>query len=114
MKYFFITLILFLIFFASCGDSEAPEVHIINPVSGATVSGTVSVAAIATDNDDIDRIEFFIDDTCESIVTTAPFVYQWDCSALPDSSTHSIYVTAFDLSENSTTTPTITVTIGGC
>ncbi|MHA1228420.1 MAG: Ig-like domain-containing protein [Candidatus Hodarchaeales archaeon] len=42
-------------------DTTAPTVSITSPADGATVSGTVTVEASASDNVGVDRVEFFVD-----------------------------------------------------
>jgi hypothetical protein len=42
-------------------DTEEPEVQITYPVNGSVVSGTVNIAADATDNEGVELVEFYID-----------------------------------------------------
>ncbi len=48
------------------GDTQAPATAITAPANGATVSGTVSVTASASDNVGVTRVEFFLDGVLQS------------------------------------------------
>ncbi len=116
MKKCLAALMLCALLWICCGDTEtldteAPQVLIVSPADGGCVTDTVNISALATDNEDIDRVEFFIDDSCEASIESAAATYEWDCSSLLDSSEHTIFVTAYDLSENSGSSPEITVKV---
>ncbi|MCK4234434.1 hypothetical protein KAX75_08395, partial [candidate division WOR-3 bacterium] len=48
---------------------DAPVVEITNPVNGSFVSGTVNITADATDDNEVDSVQFYIDDTLRSTST---------------------------------------------
>lgn len=91
-------------------DNIPPVVNIINPPNGQIVSGNVNIFAEATDNVQVDRVEFFIDGFLESTASSPPWDYLWN-TALADTGIHNIFARAFDLSNNSAVSPTITVTV---
>jgi hypothetical protein len=82
-------------------DTLAPKVSVLEPAQNATVSGTVSVRAGATDNVGVVRME--IRDGAGSIVAAAAgssIVHAWDTSALRKGSRQSLTVQAFDAAGN--------------
>ncbi|HAM36341.1 MAG TPA: hypothetical protein DCP85_10505, partial [Elusimicrobia bacterium] len=81
-------------------DILAPTAAIISPANGANVSGTVNVAASASDNTGVVKLEFYIDALLKSTLTSAPYVYGLDTSALALGS-HAIMVKAYDAAGNS-------------
>jgi hypothetical protein len=91
-------------------DNTPPVVNIINPPDGQIVSGTVNIFAEATDNVQVERVEFFIDGLLESTASNSPFDYSWN-TALADTGIHNIFARAYDLSNNSAVSPAITVTV---
>ncbi len=97
------------------GDTTPPTVAITSPLNNATVSGTVNINADASDNVGVQFVEFFLDGAKlqNSTDYSAPYVYQWDASALPAGSGHSLYARAVDTSGNPQNSATITVTIAG-
>lgn len=80
-------------------DATAPITTITSPASGATVSGVVTVAATATDNIAVTRVEIYADNTLKTALTAAPYTYQWNTGALANGP-HSISVKAYDAAGN--------------
>lgn len=96
------------------GDSEPPYVTISSPIHGAKVSGVVTVTAIAMDNEGVEKVDFYIDDSLVSTAELEPYRYQWDTDGLVDSSFHNIYAEVCDAAGNTDVSATITVCIGSC
>jgi hypothetical protein len=93
------------------GDTTKPSVSITSPLSGASVSGIVSVTATAFDNVGVTAVEFFVDGISKVRDTTAPYEYLWDTSGLPIGSSYVITAQALDASGNVGTSAAITITI---
>lgn len=94
-------------------DTEAPTVTITNPAAGTTVSGMVSVTAVATDNVGVTQVEFYIDDVLKSTDTSSPYSWNWDTTAYSDAN-HDVKAIAYDAAENTDTDiNTVTVDNGG-
>lgn len=91
-------------------DNIPPVVNIVNPPNGQIVSGNVNVLAEATDNVGIDRVDFFIDGFLVRTATSPPYNYLWN-TVLADTGIHNIFARAFDLSNNSSVSPAITVIV---
>jgi hypothetical protein len=93
-----------------------PSIEIITPDNGDTVSETVIVAARATDDEGMGRIEFYIDDEpVHSRLSPSPereslySSFFWDTYEV-ENGPHHIRVTAYDAEENSSQN-TVTVTV---
>ena len=91
-------------------DAIKPTVNITAPASGATVSGSVTITATATDNIKVEGVLFKIDGVnLGSEDTKSPFSATWNTSTYTPGS-HTITATARDTDGNMAT-DTITVII---
>lgn len=106
-------LVAFAIIWMSCGgaDTEAPSVNITSPTNGSIVTGTVNISIGATDNETVERVELYINDTLAANYTTQPYTYAWVTDSLPNNSSHDIFARAYDTEENEGVSSTITVTV---
>lgn len=59
-------------------DIFAPAVSLTSPAAKATVSGTVSITASASDNIGVSRVEFYLNNTIQAAVNTVPYSYNWN------------------------------------
>ena len=98
-------------------DNESPNAFILKPFQGQSIEGNVNITVIASDNDSIASVKFFINDRLEairpstSIVTEEDqfgnitsyhaYIYTWN-TELVDDGYHSIKVIVDDINENST------------
>src|SRR3989344_6609910 len=90
-------------------DNELPTVNITNPADGATVSGTVSVTADATDDGGITKVEFYIDGFLRITDVSAPYTFSWNTTNDGNGS-QVVQAIAYDIINN-TATDSITVTV---
>ncbi len=91
-------------------DSIHPNVVIIEPASGQTVSGDVFIDALATDNSGIDRVEFFINTDLAHIDSIGPdYNYTWSTDTFPDDQDYIISLIGYDLVDNEGPSTPITV-----
>jgi len=79
----------------SSSTDLTPSVSITSPSDGDTVYGTVSIQASALDDDEVSKVEFYIDDELKSTDTISPYAYSWD-TTLYAGDTRTIKVTAYD------------------
>lgn len=95
---------------AVVADTQAPAVALLNPVGGATVSGTVAIAASASDNNGATGITqvLYIDGKQVASAAGGSLSYSWNTRKLAAGS-HSIAVRASDAAGNSSTA-TLSVT----
>ncbi len=80
-------------------DATPPTVSVTAPANGATVSGSVSVTATASDNVSVTRVQFIVDGVIVSTDATSPYSYAWDSSAASNGA-HTITAKAFDAKSN--------------
>lgn len=90
-------------------DTTAPSVSVTAPANNATVSGTISINANASDNVGVTKVEFSVDSTALFTDTASPYSTTLDTKTITDG-THAIKAVAFDAFGNNTLTA-ITVTV---
>jgi hypothetical protein len=91
-------------------DNTAPTVAITAPANGATISGTTTVTASASDNVAVQSVAFVVDGVTVSTDTTSPYSFSAATSGLSDG-THTLSAVARDTAGNSRTSATVTVTV---
>jgi len=92
-------------------DTTPPTISITAPASGATVSGTITVSATASDNVRLAGVQFKLDGAnlgAES--TSAPYSTSWD-SATVANGTHTLTAVARDATGNTATSAAVLVTV---
>jgi hypothetical protein len=94
----------------TAGDTTAPTVSITSPAAGATVSGTISIQANASDNVSVTRVEFRVDGAVLSSDTTSPYSASWNTTGAANG-THSLTARAFDAANNQRTSAAVSVTV---
>ena len=93
-------------------DSTPPAVAIKAPTSGATVSGTVTVSASATDNVGVVGVQFKLDGAnLGAEVTSAPYTLSWN-TATASKGAHTLTAVVRDAAGNTATAAAISVTVG--
>ena len=83
-------------------DTIPPTVSISSPVSGQTVNEIITITVTTQDNEGINKVEFFIDDSLVFIDLESPYEYQWNTAQYEDGSEHIVKVISYDNSDNST------------
>jgi hypothetical protein len=89
-----------------------PTVTITNPTAGATVSGTITVTATASDDKGVTQVEFFVDGASIGFATYGASVWSasWDTTPCSDGS-HTVSATATDTSGQHTPSGSVGVTV---
>ncbi len=82
-------------------DMEAPTVSLTVSAQEDTISGEVTLTAEASDNDQVDSVQFYVDDQRLGTATSSPFEYDWQTLILADSMSHELYAKAYDPAGNS-------------
>ncbi|MBD3192121.1 MAG: S8 family serine peptidase [Candidatus Heimdallarchaeota archaeon] len=90
-------------------DTTPPTVDITSPTDGATVSGTITIEASASDNVAVDYVEFYVDGSLLGTDSSSPYQMSLDTTTLSDGS-HSITAKAYDTSGN-TAEDSITINV---
>lgn len=80
-------------------ESVLPSVSIVDPLNNAKVSDTVLVKALASDNVDIVKVEFYLNGVLTTSASSDPYWYYWDTQKLT-SGTYNITAKAFDAAGN--------------
>ena len=97
---------------AVSNDTSLPAVTITSPSSGATVGGTIIVAASASDNVGVAGVQFFLDAApLGAEDTTAPYSATWDTTTAANGSQHTLTARARDGAGNAATSSMVTATV---
>ncbi len=92
-------------------DTTPPTVSITSPANDASVSGTVTLTAVAADNVGVTGVRFRVNGAdVGSEDTTSPYSVSWDTTGVANG-TYTITAIARDAAGNSTTAAPITVTV---
>ncbi|MBJ6801436.1 Ig-like domain-containing protein [Geomonas propionica] len=91
-------------------DLIAPSVALSSPITGATVSGTVTVTASASDNVGVSKVEFYSNNVLQATVATAPYSYSWDTRTVANGS-YTLVAKAFDAAGNATQSQSSVVSV---
>ncbi len=92
-------------------DTVPPTVSISNPTTGATVGGTATVTAAASDNVGVTGVQFKLDGSpLGAVVTSSPYSVTWDTTTATGGN-HTLTAVASDAAGNSTTSTPVTVTV---
>ncbi len=91
-------------------DTTPPIVSITAPLNGATVSGTTSVTASASDNVGVSKVEFYLDGALQSTDTTSPYSWSWNTTTTTNG-THGLTAIAYDAAGNSGNSAAVSTTV---
>ena len=91
-------------------DTTVPTAQITAPSNGATVSGTVNVAATAADNVAVSRVDFLVYGAQAGSDSAAPYQFAWNTSGLANG-THTLQARAVDSSNNVGSSAVVSVTV---
>ena len=91
-------------------DTQSPTVSMSAPTSGATVSGSITVSATASDNVGVAKVELYNDGRVIGTKTSAPYSVSVDTSTLANGST-TFGARAYDAAGNVGLAPQVTVTV---
>jgi mono/diheme cytochrome c family protein len=92
-------------------DTTSPSVMISAPLAAASVSGQVTVSAIATDNVGVAGVQFYVDGVASgSEATAAPYSFLLNTASLTNGS-HALSAKARDAAGNSATSAIVNVTV---
>ncbi|GMT96376.1 hypothetical protein KH5H1_04950 [Corallococcus caeni] len=90
-------------------DLTPPTVFITSPAEGALGRGTMTLAASATDNVAVTKVEFYVDGARRFSTTVAPYSFNWNSMVVGNGS-HTLVVMAYDATTNVGTSPPVTFT----
>ncbi|MDP7609324.1 MAG: Ig-like domain-containing protein, partial [Candidatus Marinimicrobia bacterium] len=84
-------------------DTTPPQAVIIYPVDGISVAGDITVLARATDNEEVDSVEFYINQKKvgrDNSGVNDIFDFVWKTGDYTEDEYHFVSIIAFDGSEN--------------
>jgi len=90
-------------------DTTKPSAAITSP-TGGTVSGLVNVAASATDNVGVTRVDLRVNGQTVASDTLAPFQFSWDSTKVPNG-TATLTAVAYDAAGNTGTSAGVSVNV---
>ena len=91
-------------------DTTAPITSITSPADGATLSGTTAVAATASDDVGVAKVELWKDGVRSAIDTASPYGFSWD-TMLDTNTSHNLQTRSYDAAGNIGSSAIISVTI---
>ncbi len=92
-------------------DSTPPTASLTGPAAGATLSGTATLSATASDNVVVTGVQFLLDgQPLGGLVTAAPYTLSWDTRRVANG-THVLSARAVDGVGLATTSGSVTVTV---
>ena len=92
-------------------DTSLPTVTITSPASGASVGGTITVTASASDDVGVAGVEFRLDGlSLAAEDATAPYASSWNTVSVADGS-HTLTAVARDAAGNTATSAPVNVTV---
>jgi subtilisin family serine protease len=92
------------------GDATPPTTSITSPANGATVSGTVTVSASASDAGGVTRVEVYADGGLVGSDTTAPYQVAWNTASVANGN-HALQTRAYDAAGNVGSSALVSVTV---
>lgn len=91
-------------------DTIPPAVSLTEPLVGATVAGSVEVAASASDAGGVAEVRFFVDGALIAQDGIAPYATVWDTTSVADG-THTLTAVAKDAAGNTATSTQVFVAV---
>lgn len=91
-------------------DTTAPTVTMTSPAGGSVLSGTVTLTADASDNVGVTKVNLYVGSTLMASDTTAPYTATWNTTASTNS-TFGLKAIAYDAAGNTTTSPSVVVSV---
>ena len=91
-------------------DTVAPTVTMTAPSAGSTVSGIVTLAATASDNVGVDRVDFYVNSLVVGSASRAPYQVSWDSRSSTNGGI-ALSARAYDAAGNNQSSATVSVTV---
>ena len=91
-------------------DKTPPTVQLTAPAATATLSGASSLAATASDDVGVTKVEFYRDKSLIGTATSSPYRLRVDTTKVPNG-TYSVTAKAYDAANNSATSRAVDLTV---
>lgn len=97
-------------FYFNINDAQNPSATVNGPANGATVSGTTTFSAGASDNAGVSKVNFYVDGGLLATDTSYPYAVGWNTLGYAPGQ-HRLWARAYDTSGNGADSAVITVTV---
>src|SRR5260370_1948307 len=91
-------------------DTTAPTTSITSPASSATLSGSVTISASASDNVGVTQVDLLEDGSVVATMTSSPYTLVWNTTASPNGA-HTLQTKAYDAAGNIGLSATVSVNV---
>ncbi len=91
-------------------NTTAPTVSVTAPANNATVSGTTTITASASDNVGVTKVEFYENGILLTATNVSPYSYSWNTATLTNG-TYALTAKAYDAANNVGQSSTVTVKV---
>ena len=92
-------------------DTTAPLIEITNPADQGVLSDTVLVTMYASDNDDVNIVQLYINDSLVLDSAKSPYEYAWNTNDYAEDEYHNLLARAVDFAGNDNQTSPIRVMV---
>ena len=116
MKRLLLVLLPISLFVFSCEEEQSedttpPTVTITFPQNNSSVSEMVSITCISSDNEGVEKVELWVNGvTTELTDDSEPYSFDWN-TTLVDNGNYTITVRSYDLSDNTTDSEPVVLTV---
>ena len=94
----------------SPADTTPPTTSITAPANNATVSGTITVTATASDNVGVTQVQLYVDGALASTDAASPYTFSLNTNSLANG-THTLMTKAYDAAGNVGSSANVSVTV---
>jgi hypothetical protein len=92
-------------------DTTPPTVTITSPQDGSTVSDSITITCMSSDNEGVEKVELWVNGVSTGVTdNTEPYSLNWNTTTHEDGS-FTIIVRSYDLSGNTTDSDPMTLTV---
>ena len=84
-------------------DNEPPVAFFLSPFTGQQVTGVVNIEVIASDNDSIQYVSYFINNILQGYVEEHPYIFPWNTNLVESGNYYSLHANVKDINNNTTT-----------
>jgi len=92
-------------------DTTAPLIEITNPADQGVLSDTVLVTMYASDNDEVNIVQLYINDSLVLDSAKSPYQYNWNTNNYEEDEYHNLLARAVDFAGNDNQTSPIRVMV---
>ena len=118
MKKTVLLIISVLFLFLSCedkkeeeaADTTPPSLILQSPISDVTISDIVIISVITQDDEGINKVEFYINETLRFTDSESPYEYSWDTNE-ESNGEYEIKVISYDINDNQSDPVSINVSV---